>query len=81
MTKGGGGPIARGRALVKNPESLGGIPVFRSTRVPFQALLDYLEGGQKLDEFLDNFPTVTRETAIAALKEANAVTHTLCHPE
>ena len=69
------------RAIVKNPDILGGAPVFRATRVPFQALLDYLEGGQKLNEFLDDFPTITREMAVAALKEANAVSHTLCHPE
>ena len=59
--------------IVKNPEILGGVPVFVGTRVPFQALLDYLEGGQKLDEFLDDFPTVTREAAIAALEEAKAL--------
>jgi hypothetical protein len=41
--------------------------VFRGTRVPFQALLDYLEGGETLDEFLDDFPAVTREAAITAL--------------
>jgi len=51
-------------------EILGGCPVFRGTRVPFQALLDYLEGGETLDEFLDDFPTVTREAAIAALETA-----------
>jgi uncharacterized protein (DUF433 family) len=56
--------------LTKNPGILGGIPVFRNTRVPFQALLDYLEGGQTLDEFLSDFPTVDRESAIAALEEA-----------
>jgi uncharacterized protein (DUF433 family) len=44
-----------------------------NTRVPFQALLDYLEGGQKLDDFLDDFPTVSRETAIGALEEAKAL--------
>ena len=54
--------------ITKDPETLGGTPVFRGTRVPFQALLDYLEGGQTLDEFLDAFPTVTREAAIAALE-------------
>jgi uncharacterized protein (DUF433 family) len=59
--------------IVKNPEILGGVPVFVGTRVPFQALLDYLEGGQTLDEFLDDFPTVTREAAIAALEEAKAL--------
>ena len=50
--------------LTRDPEILGGTPVFRGTRVPFQALLDYIEGGQTLDEFLDDFPTVTREAAI-----------------
>jgi uncharacterized protein (DUF433 family) len=60
-------------AIVKNPEILGGVPVFTGTRVPFQALLDYIEGGQTLDEFLDHFPTVTREAAIAALEEAKAL--------
>jgi uncharacterized protein (DUF433 family) len=53
-----------------DPEILGGTPVFVSTRVPFQTLLDYLEGGETLDEFLENFPTVTREQAIAALEQA-----------
>ena len=56
--------------IVKDPDILGGTPVFRGTRVPFQALLDYLEGGQTLAEFLDDFPTVTREAAIAALEAA-----------
>ena len=59
--------------IVKNPDILGGVPVFARTRVPFQALLDYLEGGQTLDEFLGDFPTVTREAAIVALEEAKAL--------
>jgi uncharacterized protein (DUF433 family) len=59
--------------IVKDPNILGGAPVFRSTRVPFQALIDYLEGGQTLDEFLSDFPTVTRDAAIAALEEAKAL--------
>ena len=59
--------------ITKDPETLGGTPVFRGTRVPFQALLDYLEGGQTLDEFLDAFPTVTREAAIGALEHAKAL--------
>jgi uncharacterized protein (DUF433 family) len=59
--------------IIKDPEILGGSPVFRGTRVPFQALLDYLEGGQTLDEFLDDFPTVTREAAIAALELAKSL--------
>ena len=56
--------------IVKDPEILGGTPVFRGTRVPFQALLDYLEGGQTLAEFLEDFPTVSREAAVAALERS-----------
>jgi uncharacterized protein (DUF433 family) len=59
--------------IVRNPEILGGTAVFRGTRVPFQALLDYLEGGETLDEFLDDFPTVTREAAISALELAKSL--------
>ena len=54
--------------IVKDHDILGGTPVFRGTRVPFQALLDYLEGGQTLDEFLDDFPTVTKDAAVKALE-------------
>lgn len=60
-------------AIVKNPEILGGVPVFRETRVPFQSLLDYLEGGQTLDDFLDDFPTVSREAAVAGLEQAKSL--------
>ncbi len=59
--------------IVRDPEVLGGTPVFRGTRVPFQALLDYLEGGQTLDEFLDDFPTVSRAAAVHALEHAKAL--------
>ena len=59
--------------IVRDPEILGGTPVFRGTRVPLEALLDYLAGGQPLDEFLDDFPTVTREAAIAALELAKSM--------
>jgi len=55
-----------------DPDILGGTPVFVGTRVPIQALIDYLEGGHSLEEFLDDFPTVTREQAIAALEQAKA---------
>jgi uncharacterized protein (DUF433 family) len=47
--------------------------VFVGTRVPVQALIDYIEGGHSLDEFLDDFPTVTREIAVAALEQAKAL--------
>jgi len=56
--------------VVKNPEILGGTPVFRGTRVPVQTLFDYLEGGETLEDFLQGFPTVSREMAIAALEQA-----------
>lgn len=54
-----------------DPEILGGTAVFAGSRVPFRALIDYLEAGHSLDEFLDDFPTVTRETAIAGLEAAD----------
>ena len=56
-----------------DPDILGGTPVFVGTRVPVQALIDYFEGGHSLDEFLDDFPTVTREIAVAALEQAKAL--------
>jgi uncharacterized protein (DUF433 family) len=56
--------------IVKDPDILGGTPVFRGTRVPIQNLFDYLEGGETLEDFLQGFPTVTRELAVAALEEA-----------
>jgi uncharacterized protein (DUF433 family) len=59
--------------IVKDPEILGGTPVFQGTRVPFQALLDYLEGGETLDEFLDDFPTVSKDAAVAALELAKSL--------
>ena len=53
-----------------DPEIMGGTPVFRGTRVPVQTLLDYLEADHSLAEFLDDFPSVTREQAIAVLEHA-----------
>ena len=53
-----------------DPEIMSGTPVFVGTRVPVQSLFDYLEGGETLDEFLDQFPTVKREQALAALEIA-----------
>jgi len=55
-----------------DPQILGGAPVFLGTRVPLRALIDYLEGGDSLDEFLSDFPSVTREQAVAALEQAAA---------
>jgi len=63
--------MATQQAIIhSDPETLGGTPVFVGTRVPLQALLDYLEGGHPLSDFLDDFPTVTREMAITALEQA-----------
>lgn len=59
--------------IVKDPDILGGTAVFQGTRVPFQALVDYLEGGQTLDEFLDDFPTVSKEAAVGALDMATTL--------
>jgi len=59
--------------IVKDPDVLGGTPVFRGTRVPFQNLLDYLESGQTIDEFLDDFPTVSRQAAVDALEHAKVL--------
>jgi len=56
--------------IVKNPDILGGEPVFHGTRVPFKVLIDYLEGGDTLDQFLEQYPSVSRELAIAAIEEA-----------
>lgn len=58
--------------ITSTPDILGGTPVFRGTRVPVQTLIEYLEGGQTIDEFLDGFPTVTRAQVIAFLEEAKA---------
>ena len=56
--------------IVIDPAVMSGTPCFRGTRVPFKNLIDYLEGGHTLGEFLRQFPTVTREMAVQALEEA-----------
>ena len=62
-----------GQPLVaSSPDVLSGTPVFAGTRVPVQALLDYLEGGETIDDFLGGFPTVKREQVVAFLEEAAA---------
>ena len=57
-----------------DPEILGGTPVFVGTRVPAKTLFDYLEAGDSLDDFLADFPSVSREQAVAALELARAMT-------
>jgi len=63
---------AKQALITSTPDILGGTPVFCGTRVPVQTLIEYLEGGQTIDEFLDGFPTVSREQVIAFLEEAKA---------
>jgi uncharacterized protein (DUF433 family) len=58
------------QVIHSDPEIMGGTPVFVGTRVPLATLIDYLEAGQPLSEFLEDFPTVTREQAVAALEQA-----------
>lgn len=53
-----------------NPDVMGGTPVFRGTRVPIQTLIDYLEGGESINDFLEGFPTVTRDQVIELLEQA-----------
>ncbi len=55
-----------------SPDVMGGTPVFAGTRVPVENLLDYLEGGESIDDFLEGFPSVTREQVIAVLEETRA---------
>ncbi len=58
------------RIIIVDPEVMNGMPCFRGTRAPFKNLMDYLAGGHSLREFLNQFPTVTREMAVQALEEA-----------
>jgi uncharacterized protein (DUF433 family) len=64
--------MTKSSVVRSDPEILGGTPVFVGTRVPVQALIDYIEAGHSLQEFLDDFPSVTRELAVAALEQAKA---------
>ena len=62
---------AIGKSIIsRSPDVMGGLPVFQGTRVPVQTLLDYLEGGETIDDFLEGFPSVSREQVIAFLEEA-----------
>ncbi|MCU1242228.1 MAG: hypothetical protein JWO71_2954 [Candidatus Acidoferrum typicum] len=58
--------------IVKDLDILGGEPAFRGTRVPFKILIEYLEGGDTLDAFLEQYPSVSRELAVAAIEEARS---------
>lgn len=59
--------------IVRDSEILGGMPVFRGTRVPVKNLIDYLATGETIDSFLDDFPTVAREQIIRFLQDAGAM--------
>jgi len=67
-------------AIHSDPEILGGTPVFVGTRVPFRNLIDYLEGGYSLDEFLDSFPSVSRDLAVASLEAAHEAVSQRANP-
>ena len=60
------------RVVTSSPDVLSGEPVFAGTRVPVQSLIDYLEGGETIDDFLEGFPTVKREQIVAFLEQAAA---------
>jgi uncharacterized protein (DUF433 family) len=65
--------------IISDPETMGGTPVFIGTRVPFEGLLDYLEAGDSIDDFVRDFPTVTRDQALRALIEAGKSAEELVH--
>jgi len=71
---------ANPHGIDRSPDVLGGTPVFSGTRVPVRTLLDYLEAGDSLNEFLADFPTVTREQAVALLERAGEVLLLDAHP-
>jgi len=58
--------------VTSSPEVMGGTPVFAGTRVPIENLLDYLEGGESIEDFLEGFPSVSREQVITFLEETKA---------
>ena len=68
--------ITIGSVITCDDEILSGTPVFRSTRVPIKNLIDYLKAGDSLDEFLDDFPSVSRDQAIQALELAKEILFT-----
>ena len=66
--------------IVTDPEIMGGTPVFAGTRVPVRVLFEHLEAGDPLDVFLDDFPTVSRELAVAVLEQARSAVAPDAHP-
>jgi uncharacterized protein (DUF433 family) len=66
--------IMKNSVIITNPDILGGTPVFQGTRVPIETLLDYLEAGDSIGEFLEGFPSVSRDQVIQYLEEAKEKT-------
>lgn len=72
---------AMARSMITvNPQIQGGVPVFAGTRVPVKNLFDYLEAGESLDLFLDDFPSVARDVAVAVLEQAREAVTPHAHP-
>jgi uncharacterized protein (DUF433 family) len=61
------------KPIDRNPDILGGTPVFAHTRVPVRILMEYLEAGDRLDDFLEDFPSVSRDQAVSVLEEARMI--------
>lgn len=72
--------MSKDRVVHSDPEILGGAPVFVGTRVPVKTLYDYLEAGDSLDEFLNDFPSVTRDQAVGALELGREMTEARATP-
>ena len=72
--------VSTSRIVHSDPDILGGTPVFIGTRVPMKILLDYLEAGDSLNEFLDHFPSVSRQQAIAILELAKEMLTAYANP-
>jgi uncharacterized protein (DUF433 family) len=64
--------MMKSSVVTSSPDVMGGTPVFAGTRVPVETFLDYIEGGESIDDFLEGFPSVTREQVIAFLEETKA---------
>ena len=70
--------MSKNGVIESTKEGLGGVPVFAGTRVPVRTLMDYLEAGDRLDDFLEDFPTVTREQALQVLEMAKEALLATC---
>ena len=73
-------PSRAGPVVHRDPDILGGTPVFKGTRVPLRNFFDYLQRGHSLEEFLDAFPSVSREQTLASLETAHEVLTAGAHP-